>query len=57
MEAVTCGLGNLDSQHSQTCSQVQGSDLVVVAKHSPNVAWMNGILEAYVCLFPRSCPL
>lgn len=54
MEAVMCGLGNPDSQHSQTFFQVQGSSFVVVAKHSPNVTRMNGILEAYVRLPPHS---
>lgn len=55
MEALTRGLGNPDSQHSQTFSQVQGSNFVVVAKQPPNVTGMNGILEAYVRLPPHSC--
>lgn len=53
MEALTRGLGNPDSQHSQTFSQVQGSNFVVVAEQPPNVTGMNGILEAYVLLPPH----
>lgn len=54
MEDLNVWLSEPDSQdfHSLNFSRIQGSKIIVVAKCSPNVAWINDILKAYVCLPP-----